>query len=401
MELNETLKSAIQALRINALRSILTMLGIIIGITAVILISSVGQGTVAFISNELTSFGTNFFSINPGNNFMSTITGGTEPLTTEDIKAIEDANIPNIDTIAPFSYTSRVVSANDESIRTSIYGMTPEAQEMLKPDLLYGEFLTDEDVNNRVVVLGSDVVEDLFGKDTNPVGESVKIDDIRFVVIGVSKSGGTLFGSFFNTAVNIPLETLQNQITGNDDISEIDIGVKNTDLINETMDEVKLVLRDHRHIGENEEDDFVLSSFTGALDTFETITTILTVFITGISAISLLVGGIGVMNIMLVSVTERTKEIGLLKAIGAKRKDILTQFLIESAVMTTIGGFVGILLGLGGTLLISALAHIPFIVSVPWILIAVGISTLVGFVFGLYPARKAAALHPIDALRFE
>ncbi len=401
MELNETLKSAIQALRTNALRSMLTMLGIIIGITAVILISSVGQGTVAFISNELTSFGTNFFSINPGNNFMSTMTGGTEPLTTEDIKAIQDANIPNIDTIAPFSYTSRVVSANDESIRTSIYGMTPEAQEMLKPDLLYGEFLSDEDTNNRVVVLGSNVVEDLFGKDTNPVGESVKIDDIRFVVIGVSKSGGTLFGSFFNTAVNIPLETLQNQITGSDDISEIDIGVKNTDLINETMDEVKLVLRDHRHISEDEENDFVLSSFTGALDTFETITTLLTVFITGISAISLLVGGVGVMNIMLVSVTERTKEIGLLKAIGAKRKDILTQFLIESAVMTTIGGFVGILLGLGGTLLISVIVHIPFIVSVPWILIAVGISTSVGFVFGLYPARKAAALHPIDALRFE
>lgn len=401
MQLKETLRSAIHALRINALRSSLTMLGIIIGITAVILISSLGQGTVAFISNELKSFGTNFFSINPGSDFMSAMTGGDKPLTTADIKAIEDANIPNIENIAAFSYTNRVISTDEESKRTSVYGMTPQAQELLKPDLIYGEFLSEDDSNNRVVVLGSDVVEDLFGKDTNPVGESVKIDDIRFVVIGVSKSGGSLFGSFFNTAINIPLGTLQNQITGNDEIQEIDIGVKNIDFLNETMDEVESVLRDHRHISGDEENDFILQSFEGSLNTFETITTLLTLFITGISAISLLVGGVGVMNIMLVSVTERTKEIGLLKAIGAKRKDILTQFLIESAVMTTIGGFVGILLGLGGTFLISVAVGIPFVISVPWILLAVGISTLVGLVFGIYPARKAADLLPIDALRYE
>jgi len=401
MELREILNSAIQALRANALRSALTMLGIIIGITSVILISSVGQGTVAFISDELTSFGTNFFSINPGSDMMSAMTGGSEPLTTADIKAIEDANIPNIENIAAFAYTTRVVSANDETKRTMVYGMTPEAQEMLKPDLLYGEFLSLDNTSDRVVVLGSDVVEKLFGADTNPVGESLKIGDIRFTVIGVSKSGGTLFGSFFNTAVNIPLETLHNQVTGNDEIGEIDIGVYNTDLINETMDEVELVLRDHRHIGVDEEKDFIMQSFSGALDTFETITTLLTVFITGISAISLLVGGVGVMNIMLVSVTERTKEIGLLKAIGAKHRDILTQFLIESAVMTTIGGFAGILLGLGGTFIISLVAGIPFIISIPWILLAVGISTSVGVLFGLYPVRQAARLHPIDALRFE
>ncbi|MBU1000101.1 ABC transporter permease [Patescibacteria group bacterium] len=401
MELKEILKSAIQALRMNALRSSLTMLGIIIGITAVILISSVGQGAVAFISNELSSFGTNFFSINPGHDMVSAMGGGGEPITLNDIEAIKDANIPNIDTIAPFFYTSRVVSANDETVRALVYGMTPEAQLLLKPNMIYGDFLAEDDKNNRVVILGSEVVEDLFGEDTDPVGESVKIDDIRFVVIGVSKSGGTLFGSFFNTAVNIPLETLQNQITGNDEIAEVDISVYNTDLLNETMDEVELVLRDHRGISDGEDADFVLTSFTAALDTFGTITTLLTVFIAGISAISLLVGGIGVMNIMLVSVTERTKEIGLLKAIGAKRKDILMQFLIESAVMTTIGGIVGIILGVGGTFLISIVAGIPFIISLFWILLAVSISTLVGVIFGIYPARKAADLQPIDALRYE
>ncbi len=401
MEFKETIKSAIQALRINALRSSLTMLGIIIGITAVILISSIGQGTVAFISNELSSFGTNFFEINPGSDFISTFTGGDEPLTTQDIEAIKDANIPNIESVAAFSYTSRMVSTSDESSRASVYGMTVEAQELLKPDLVYGEFLSDDDKNSRVVVLGSNVVEDLFGKDTNPVGESVKIDDIRFLVIGVSKSGGTLFGSFFNTAVNIPIETFHNQISGNDEIQEIDVSVHDTELINETMDEVELVLKDHRKISDDEETDFTMTSFTSALDTFKTITTLLTLFITGISAISLLVGGVGVMNIMLVSVTERTKEIGLLKAIGAKRKDILVQFLIESAVMTTTGGLIGILLGVIGTLIVSAIIKIPFIVSLPWIFLAVGISTSVGILFGIYPARKAAKLHPIDALRFE
>ena len=401
MELKAILQSAIQALRMNDLRSSLTMLGVIIGITSVILISSVGQGAVAFISNELSSFGTNFFSINPGSDIVSTLGGGGEPMTIKDVEAIEEANIPNIENVAPFSFTSRVVSANDESIRTLIYGMTPEAQVLLKPDMIYGECIAEDDRNSRVVVLGSDVVEDLFGEDTDPVGESVKIDDIRFVVIGVSESGGTLFGSFFNTAVNIPLITLHNQIAGNDEIAEIDISVYNTDFLNETMNEVEFVLRDYRNIGNDEEADFALTSFTAALDTFGTITTLLTVFIAGISAISLLVGGIGVMNIMLVSVTERTKEIGLLKAIGAKRKDILMQFLIESAVMTMIGGIIGIFLGVGGTFLIAVVAGIPFIVSVPWILLAVGISTLVGVLFGIYPARKAADLQPIDALRYE
>jgi len=401
MELREILQSAIQSLRTNALRSSLTMLGIIIGITAVILISSVGQGAVAFISNELSSFGTNFFSINAGGDFVSTISGGGEPLTIKDAEAIEDANIQNIESIAPFSFTSKVVSADGESVRVSVYGMTVEAQDLLQPNLIYGDLLSEDDRNSRVVVLGSEIVEDLFGEDTNPVGESVKIDDIRFVVIGVSQSGGTLFGSFFNTAVNIPLETLHNEIEGNDELTEIDISVKNTNLLNETMDEVEIVLRDHRNIDDDEEIDFGLTSFTAALETFSTITTLLTVFIAGISSISLLVGGIGVMNIMLVSVTERTKEIGLLKALGAKRRDILAQFLIESAVLTTLGGFVGVLLGVGGTFLISYVTGIPFIISIPWILLAVSISTLVGVVFGIYPARKAASLQPIDALRFE
>jgi len=401
MEIKETLKSAIDSLKINKLRSLLTMLGIIIGITAVIIISSVGKGLVNYVSDELSSFGTNFFQINPGNNMMSAMTGGGEPLTTEDVSVIKDANISNVQNVMGFSMTSKAVSANDESILASIYGMAPEGEALLKPNMIYGEFLTNDDINNRVAVIGMEVADKLFGENTDPVGESIKIDDMRFSVIGVSKSGGNLFGSFFNTSITLPLETMQQQITGVDEIVEIDVEVNNIDYINETMDEVELVLKDHRKIADDEENDFVMSSFTESLNIFKTITNMLTLFITGISAISLLVGGIGVMNIMLVSVTERTKEIGLLKSIGAKRKDILSQFLVESSVITTAGGFIGIILGIGATYLVSVFMKIPFIINMVWVVIATIISILVGVMFGLYPAQKAAKLHAIDALRFE
>ncbi|MDD3003162.1 MAG: ABC transporter permease [Candidatus Shapirobacteria bacterium] len=401
MEIKETLKSAIDSLKINKLRSLLTMLGIIIGIAAVIIISSVGKGVVTYVSDELSSFGTNFFQINPGNNMMSAITGGGEPLTTGDVSAIKDANISNIQNVVEFSMTSKAVSANDESIRVSVYGMTPEGETLLKPNMIYGEFLTNDDINSRVAVIGSEVADKLFGENTDPVGESIKIDEMRFSVIGVSKSGGNLFGSFFNTSITLPLETLQHQITGVDELVEIDVEVKNTDYIKETMDEVELVLKDYRKIADDEENDFIMESFTESLNIFETITNILTLFITGISAISLVVGGIGVMNIMLVSVTERTKEIGLLKSIGAKRKDILSQFLVESSIITTVGGFIGIILGIGITYLVSVLVGIPFIVNMVWVVIATIISISVGIIFGLYPAQKAAKLHAIDALRFE
>lgn len=401
MQLSEAVKSAIQSLRSNTLRSLLTMLGIIIGISSVIIISSVGRSMVAYIENELNSFGTDFFQINPGSDLMSAFSRGGEPITTKDLEAIKSANISNVKSVAAFNITSRIATTKDESRRVTVYGMTPEAKDLLKPEMVYGDFFTNEDLNNRVVVIGSDVSDKLFGVNTNPVGESIKLGDIRFSIIGVSKSGGTLFGSFYNTAVNIPMDTLTSQLTGVDEIIEIDVEVYNMNTIKETMDEVEYVLRNHRKIPENQENDFRMISFVGAMDTFKTITNLLTLFITGISAISLVVGGVGVMNIMLVSVTERTKEIGLLKAIGAKRADILTEFLIESSVMTTFGGLIGILLGIGVTFLVALAIKIPFIISVLWILIATAISTSVGIIFGIYPARKAAGLHPIDALRFE
>lgn len=402
MEYKELISSAIQSLRRNVMRTGLTMLGIIIGISSVIMIASLGQSAVAFITNELSSFGTNYFQINPGINTFSGFAGGAPaPLTLEDVQAIESSGIPNIISVAPIGFASRTVSANNENTTATIYGLTPQGQELLKPEYLYGEGMTEDDLSNRVAILGKKVSEELFGVDSNPVGESVRIGTLRFRVIGVSTSGSALAGGFLNSAVTIPIDIMQNEIRGDEELREIDVSVANTALIDDTMAEVEAFLRDYRDIDDGEDADFNMSSFEDQLATVQTITGLLTVFIAGISAISLIVGGVGVMNIMLVSVTERTKEIGLLKSIGAKERDILTQFMIESVVMSVLGGVIGIIAGVSLSILIALAAGLPVVVSIPWILIAVIVSSLVGVVFGLYPARRAAKLSPIDALRYE
>lgn len=402
MEYKELITSAIQSLKRNVMRTGLTMLGIIIGISSVILIASLGQSAVAFITNELSTFGTNYFQINPGTNAFSGLGGGAPaPLTVEDVEAIEKSGIPNITSVAPIGFASRTVSANNEDATATIYGLTPEGQDLMKPEYIYGEGMTEGDLNNKVAILGKEVAEDLFGADTNPVGESVRIGSSRFRVIGVSTTSSVLAGGFLNSAVTIPIDIMSREIRGDDELTEIDVSVANTALIDDTMAEVEAFLRDYRGIKEGDDADFNMTSFEESLTVVQTITSLLTVFIAGISAISLVVGGVGVMNIMLVSVTERTKEIGLLKSIGAKEKDILMQFMIESVVMSVLGGVIGIMIGVSLSILIALAAGLPVIVSVPWILIAVVVSSLVGVVFGLYPARRAAKLSPIDALRYE
>jgi len=402
MEYHEIINSSLSALRMNKLRTGLTMLGIIIGISSVILIASVGQGAVAFISNELSSFGSNYFQIAPGADMFGSIAGASgEALTLKDSDAIENSGIENIESVAPIGFSSRVVQSAEKEKSALIYGLTEQGQIMLKPDLVYGELLSDSETNSRVAILGKDVLKDLFGENINPVGESIRIDGIRFRVIGVSKSESKLAGSFLNSSVIVPLQVLNDQIKGDDELWEIDVSVKDMNYLNQTMDDVQSFLRERRGLSEGETSNFNMVSLKDSLDTINTITSLLTLLIAGISSISLVVGGVGVMNIMLVSVTERTKEIGLLKSIGAKDKDILMQFLIESVVMSLIGGSIGIFIGISGAFLISIAANIPFILSIEWITLAVIASTLVGVVFGLYPARRAAKLSPIDALRYE
>lgn len=403
MSYREIIVSALQALKGNVLRTSLTMIGIIIGITSVILIYSIGQGAVAFITNELASFGTDYFQINPGSSRVSTF-AGSNALTFEDVEAIKnDTTLTNIKSVAPVALASVVVAANNEEEELLTYGITPEILEILRPEVTSGEFITDENVDSsqRVVVIGSDVSETFFGEDSSPVGETMQISNRTYQIIGVVESSSVLAGGFINNAIFVPINVVINEILGEEKLQEIDISVHDTDQINQTIEDVETLLRDLHNLEEGDDNDFRIASAQDILSTAQTITGLLTAMISAISGISLLVGGIGVMNIMLVSVTERTKEIGLLKAIGAKDRDILTQFLFESIVMTLIGGLVGIFLGISGAFIISLLFGVPFIVSVPAILIAVGVSTIVGIIFGLYPARRAARLSPIDALRYE
>ncbi len=403
MEYKEIAKNAIQALRNNKLRTSLTMLGIIIGITAVILIYSIGQGAVAFVTNELASFGTDYFQINPGTSQISTF-AGSKALTFDDLEAIRnDASLTNVKSVAPFEMTSVKVSANGVEKDLLIYGTTHETLDILRPNITDGEFLTEEQeqTSEKVAVLGKDAAETFFGKDSSAVGETIKINNKTFRVTGILSSSSALAGGFINNTLFIPINVVANDIVGEEKLQEIDVSVHDQNSINQTIDDIENLLRDKHNLKEGDENDFRISSAQDILSTVNTITSLLTTMIAAISGISLIVGGVGVMNIMLVSVTERTKEIGLLKAIGAKQKDIMTQFLMESVVMTLIGGIVGILLGIGGAFVASLVAHIPFVISIPAVLIAVGVSTVVGLAFGLYPARRAAKLSPIDALRYE
>ncbi|MBU3978781.1 ABC transporter permease [Patescibacteria group bacterium] len=404
MEYKESFLSSIYALKANKLRTFLTMLGIIIGISSVILIVSIGQGAVSFITKELSVFGTNFFSINPGGDILSATAGQSNTLTMADVEAIRnDSSLSNIEYIAVNSIGTVKAVANGEDKNVMAYGVTYEMYEILKPDMVYGDFISDEDNlgSDRVAVLGVDVVEKFFGKDADPTSETIKINNMPFRVIGVAESTSFLAGGVLNNSIYIPLNVMFDQILGKEYIQEIDISVKDTDTINQTIEDVEILLRDRHNLEEGEDNDFITQSFQDMLSTVQTITNLLTVMVAAISAISLVVGGVGVMNIMFVSVTERTREIGLLKAIGAKDKDILIQFLIEAIVMTSFGGIIGILLGVSIAFAVSIVVGIPFVVSGLSIIAAVGVSMGVGILFGIYPAKRAASLSPIDALKYE
>jgi len=403
MELKELTLSAIDALYSNLLRTSLTMLGMIIGISAVILIVSLGQGAVSFITNEFTSFGTDYFQINPGTSQISTI-AGADTLTQEDLEAIKtDTSLTNIKEVVPNAMSAEKITANDVEESPLVYGVTSNIVSILRPEIVYGDFITAEQEASkaRVVVMGQDIAKTFFGENTSPIGETVKIRSKKFRVIGVIKSSSVLAGSFFNNAIFIPYEVMTNEILGEEKLQEIDISVKDTQALNQTMKDVEELLREKHGLKEGDKNDFQMSSAKDIISTVQTITNLLITLIAAISGISLVVGGVGIMNIMLVSVTERTKEIGLLKSIGARKRDILIQFLVESVVMSLIGGSVGIFVGITLAFIISLIVNIPFIINVFSIIIAVGVSTLIGIIFGLYPARRAANLSPIEALRHE
>ncbi|NOZ70488.1 MAG: FtsX-like permease family protein [Chloroflexi bacterium] len=417
MSVFESFRIALRALAANKLRSILTMLGIIIGVGAVIALMSVGQGVQQLITDQLQSAGSNLLIIIPGR-ISDTHPGGlrrqrpSKPLTNGDWKAISDPLlVPEVLAAVPEIEGGADIVRGNNNLRISIIGTNEDFAPVRNYNVVLGRFLTAEDVatEGRTVALGSKVAEALFPNDEYPLGQIVRINGISFRVVGVmEEKGGGGFGSLDNF-VYVPFTTVQKRLfpnrrssRGEPTVSLILAKVVSEDKLDDAAASIEELLRQRHNITFLDEDDFSVINQADILDIFGSITSVLTTFLGGIAAISLLVGGIGIMNIMLVSVTERTREIGLRKAVGAKRRHILTQFLVEAMVLSLMGGIIGMILGFAGAQGLASLSEgLQAVVTLESILLATGFSAFVGLFFGIYPALRASQLHPIDALRYE
>jgi len=415
MKIWDCFSTALRTLFSHKLRSILTMLGILIGVAAVISMVSLVRAEQDMVRESFESLGTNLVMVLPG--APSTMMGIGGPLGSAQTLTLEDAeaiatNAPSVAMVAPVVQTSGQIVAGGENLGARISGVTPEYQYVSNLTLAEGSFITKQDYRgrSRVVVLGSELAENLFGL-RSPIGEAVRIDGRQFRVIGVLESKGTAFGNE-DLMAYAPLSTVQSTLTVQrtsgigHTIQAISIQTKSKEQIDSAKWEISNILRQRHHIREGEDDDFTVMSMDAILSAADQMYVIGQLIMGAIAGISLLVGGIGIMNIMLVSVTERTREIGLRKAVGAKRRDILTQFLIEAAVLSSCGGAIGVLLGWFIVKIASdAVANMgfPFPAVVPGdvIALAVGVAVFVGLASGLYPAVRAARLDPIESLRHE
>lgn len=407
MDFSEIIQSAIEALTLNKLRTALATLGIVIGIGAVIALVSLGASSQKAVEQQIQSLGSNLLTIIPGSQTTGIVrgaAGGATTLTFDDAKAIQ--NSPQITTVknvsAEFSRRGQVV-AGRKNTNTQILGVTSSYMEVRKVTVAYGSFITNRDLESmtKVAVLGPQVVSDLFGEGANPVGQSIRINNQSFRIIGVTASkGGTGFQNQ-DDMVFVPLTTAQKILFGVDYLTSISVEAKNEKIMTKAQDEIGYLLLARHKLKDPSQADFTIFSQNDILNTASSVTGTFTALLSGIAAISLLVGGIGIMNIMLVTVTERTKEIGLRKALGAKKKWIILQFLSESVILTGVGGILGIVLGTFLSFIISKFINLPFTIPLLSIILAVGVSGGIGILFGWYPAQKAANMSPIEALRYE
>lgn len=407
MDFSETLQSAREALSLNKLRTALATLGVVIGIGAVIALVSLGQSGQKAVEAQIQSLGSNLLTVIPGAlrpGDIRSAAGTSTTLTWDDAKAIAKAPIiTEVKNVSAELLRRSQVVAGRQNTNTQILGVTPEYQQVRALSLQSGGFISQRDIDSqtKVAVLGPQVVADLFGEGANPVGQNVRINNLSFRVIGVTNPKGATGFSNQDDIIFVPLSTTQKQLFGVDYIGSISIEVVDAERMDQVRDEVGFFLLNRHKIRDPQNADFTIFSQADILGAAQQVTGIFTALLSGIAAISLLVGGIGIMNIMFVTVTERTREIGLRKALGAKKKWIITQFLTESVFLTIAGGILGMILGIILSLLISRLINLPFTLSLSAVFLAVGVSGAIGILFGWYPARKAANLSPIEALRYE
>jgi putative ABC transport system permease protein len=408
MDIGQAVIEALESLSANKLRSGLTILGIVIGVGAVIAMLAVGQGAQNSITSTINGIGVNLLFVTPGNRQVRL--RNVQPLTLADANAIGDPlNAPDVAAVAPVVNVEGTATFGGNTDSPNISGVTANYQTVRNVSLLYGSWISDQEVLQLapVAVIGSQTAETLFGTTDNLIGQEIRINNQPFRIIGIkTPQGGNSFGSA-DDVIFVPITTAQVRLSnrGRQNVSMIFVSATSQNTINQAVDEVSQILRT-RHRTALGADDFTVTSQQDILSTAQSVTGTLTIFLGGVAGISLLVGGIGIMNIMLVSVTERTREIGLRKALGARKRDILVQFLTESALLSLMGGIIGIGLGwlistIVGRVASSGGNELVPVIGLNGILLATLFSTAVGLFFGLYPANRAASLVPVEALRYE
>jgi putative ABC transport system permease protein len=396
---------ALRALARNKLRSFLTMLGIIIGVGAVIAMVAIGEGAKKRVQEQIASLGTNLLVILPGTVTLGgarTGSGGRQTLVASDAKAIMD-EIPVVSGASPVVRQVQQVIAGDQNWSTPVQGVAPEFQQIREWQVQEGRFISQADVEStaKVALIGQTVAYNLFG-DSDPIGAVIRIKKIPFHVIGIlGAKGQTGNGTDQDDVIMVPYSTMMKLVMGVTYIQQIIVAAVSADTTQEANNQIASLLRQRHKIRPGVDDDFIIRNLSDIAEAASNSATVMAVLLGSIASVSLLVGGIGIMNIMLVSVTERTREIGIRMAVGARSRDIMLQFIVEAVVMAASGGVIGILVGIGSSNLIKYLAELPTLIRPDIIAISFLVSGTVGIFFGFYPARKAAQLDPIDALRYE
>ncbi len=405
MLFTELIKMAALSLVANKLRTLLTMLGIIIGVAAVISMVSVGMGVRSNVVSSISRLGSNMLIVMAGSSNRGGVRGGAgsmQTLTYDDAKAIK-ARVKNIDYVSPTVQGSYQIVYGHENWSTTVTGVIPEYAQIQSLTMQSGIFFTEHDVEirNRVAVIGPTVATNLFNS-VNPVGKKIRVGNAPYTVIGLlAGKGQSTGGQDQDDVVLIPLTTAQERLMGITYVRSVNVQVSSQEKMDEVQANIEKLLRQRHRIREGNEDDFNVRNMTSLMETMTQTTTMITLLLGSIAGISLVVGGIGIMNIMMVSVTERTREIGIRKAIGATYNSIMLQFLIESTMISILGGVIGIFIGIGAATAISVFGNFTTVISGASIAASFGFSLFVGIFFGMLPARKAARLDPIDALRYE